>query len=159
MAVEHPFKPLFKPDLNPDLTREMWVQLIDRYLNTQYKDGARGPEVFDCWGMLRDILLKSGAPESVAPSFGRCSASNKAKMTQYYREIIRNYTPEPKAQKARIAAAFSGNRLDHVGFVVPDGSQLAILHTTARFGGHITPVHLFEPKFSEVKYYACNFLL
>ncbi len=159
MAVEHPFKPLFKPTLNQDANHDLWVKLVDSYLNTQYQDGARGPHIFDCWGMLRDILLKAGTPEDIAPSFGSCSAANKVKMTRYYRDIIRFYTPETKAKEARIAAAFSGSRLDHVGFVVPDGSQLAILHTTVRFGGHTTPVHLFEPKFSEVKYYACNFLL
>lgn len=163
MAVEHPFKPLFKSSVNSltnqELNHDLWVQLVDSYLNTEYKDGARGPSVFDCWGMLRDILFKGGVPESMAPSFGSCSAANKIKMTRHFRDIIHNYTQQPKVREALIAAAFSGDRLDHVGFVVPDGSQLAILHTTARFGGHITPVRLFEPKFSEVKYYACNFLL
>lgn len=156
MAVEHPFKPLFKPGLN----REIWTQLLDTYIDTEYQDGARGPHVFDCWGLTRDILLKGGIPKNIVPSFGQCRAANKQQMTKHYHDIKHFYSPESQPREASIVAAKCGRLLVHVGFVVPDGSQLAVLHTTQQFGGHTTPIHFFERQYSKVEYYhADNFLL
>jgi hypothetical protein len=155
MAVEHPFKPLFKSDLNSAL----WTELFNTYIDTKYQDGGRGPDKFDCWGLLRDILLKAGASENSVPSYGKCSADNKLQMTQHYSNIKHLYPQANTANIAMIAGAFSGSLLVHIGLVVPDGSQLAILHTTQKFGVHKTPIHLFERQYSKVNYYHADHLL
>ncbi|UTV30155.1 hypothetical protein [Photobacterium atrarenae] len=155
MAVEAPFKLL----LNADLTDPRWQALIDSYLESSFKDGGRGPAFFDCWGMGRDIQLKTGVPAQFVPSFGAVGAQDKRQMTTLYQDVSRSFDVVPPRPLA-IACGFVGQLLWHIGTVVPNGSQLEILHTSASFGPHLSPIHIFERQFLRVEYrYAANRIL
>ncbi|WP_417448400.1 hypothetical protein [Idiomarina abyssalis] len=155
MAIATPFKPL----LNANLNHPLWEELTDYYLATEFEDGGRGPSTFDCWGMGRDIQIKTGIPENIVPSFGAVGAQDKQQMTTLYRQVSKAFDVVPPKPLA-IACGFVGQLLWHIGTVVPDGSELVVLHTSTSFGPHKSPLHVFERQFLRVEYrYAANRIL
>lgn len=141
---------MFKPCLN---AREptAWSSFIDRYLETIFVDGGRGPTEFDCWGMAREVQIVTGVNPATLPAFGAVSASDKAGMTAAFHELSASF-PIARIQPLSLALGFKGNRLWHIGTVIPDGSQLAVLHTSASFGPHITPLSYFDRSFTRTEY-------
>lgn len=150
---------LFKPLLNAKNDDPLWAVLIDHYLDTTFEDGGRGPLSFDCWGMGREIQISTGLPDEVVPSFGAVGAQDKQQMTELYQDVSRAFEVGPPRPLA-IACGFVGALLWHIGTVVPNGSQLEVLHTSASFGPHLSPLHVFERQFTRVEYrYAANRIL
>lgn len=127
---------------------------LQRYLSTRYEQGARGPDAFDCWGLVRDVLLRYfDVPESAAPEFGGVP-DNKRLMTKCRQSVIRLY-PESPIQAGAIACVSRRGFLFHVGVVVLDGAALKVLDThKARGPGLYTPRTFAHLRKTDVTYHS-----
>ena len=123
---------------------------IADYLSAPYRDGARGPLAFDCYGLVNAVRHEVfGLP--LMPSLGGVGRSKLRENTKAYREIsagLEECHPEPGA----IASALIGEFLDHVGVVVYLDGQLKVLDTNPG-GPRIRTVRDFESRYQRVVYY------
>jgi hypothetical protein len=126
------------------------MSLLSRYLSAPYKDGARGPLAFDCYGLVIAVRHEIfGLP--LLPSLGAVGRSRLRENTKAYRALsvgMDECQPEPGA----IASAFAGDFLEHVGVVVHLDGQLKVLDTNPG-GPRIRPVRDFESCYQRVVYY------
>lgn len=123
---------------------------ISKYMSAPYKDGARGPLAFDCYGLVIAIRHEVfGLP--LLPALGGVGRGRLRANTRAYWEIktsMEECAPEPGV----IAAAFAGEYLEHVGVVVHLDGQLKVLDTNPG-GPRIRPVRDFESCYQRVVYY------
>lgn len=123
---------------------------IGKYLSAPYKDGARGPLAFDCYGLANAVRHEVfGLP--LLPSLGGVGRGKLRANTRAYHDLkagMDECHPEPGA----IAAAFKGEYLEHVGTVVYLDGQLKVLDTNPG-GPRIRPVRDFESCYQRVVYY------
>ena len=123
---------------------------IADYLSAPYRDGARGPLAFDCYGLVNAVRHEVfGLP--LMPSLGGVGRSKLRENTKAYRSIsagLEECPPEPGA----IASALIGEFLDHVGVVVYLDGQLKVLDTNPG-GPRIRTVRDFELRYQRVVYY------
>lgn len=123
---------------------------IADYLSAPYRDGARGPLAFDCYGLVNAVRHEVfGLP--LLPSLGGVGRSKLRENTKAYREVsagLEECLPEPGA----IASTLIGEFLDHVGVVVYLDGQLKVLDTNPG-GPRIRTVRDFEARYQRVVYY------
>lgn len=53
----------------------MWDAYINSVIGKPFVDGGRGPDAFDCWGLICDVFLKCKG--IVLPTYDFISASNQ----------------------------------------------------------------------------------
>jgi hypothetical protein len=123
---------------------------ISNYLSAPYKDGARGPLAFDCYGLVIAVRHEVfGLP--LLPSLGGVGRAKLRENTLAYREL-KTGMQECEPELGAIAAAFAGDLLEHVGVVVHLDGQLKVLDTNPG-GPRIRPVRDFESCYQRVVYY------
>jgi cell wall-associated NlpC family hydrolase len=123
---------------------------LSKYQSAPYKDGARGPLAYDCYGLVIAVRHEVfGLP--LLPSLGGVGRSKLRENTLAYRELkagMDECAPEPGA----IAAVFAGDLMAHVGIVIYLDGQLKVLDTNPG-GPRIRPVRDFESAYQRVAYY------
>ena len=126
--------------------------MLSKYLSATYEDGARGPDRYDCWGLVRAVRHELlGLP--LLPSFGAVRNTMPAAFTRAYEEqaaLMEECEPEPGA----IAAVFRGRIVIHVAVVIEVDGGLAVLEirndrTSARW----LRIPDFESRYLRVIYY------
>lgn len=126
--------------------------MIEKYLNATYEDGARGPDRYDCWGLVRAVRHELlGLP--LLPSFGAVRNTMPAAFTRAYEEqaaLMEECQPEPGA----VAAVFRGRIVIHVAVIIEVDGALAVLEirndrTSARW----LRIPDFESRYLRVIYY------
>lgn len=122
-----------------------------RYLSCDYEDGARGPDKFDCWGMVRDVLHKHLGGR-LMPSWGEVRNTMPRAFTKAYMAEAGSMV-ECTACPGAIAAVFRGALMLHVGIVFDIEGRLHVLETNERSGPRIRLVKDFEAPYLKVKYY------
>lgn len=109
-----------------------------RYVGLPFQDGGRGPDAFDCWGLLRDVYARELGV--MLPSYGEISAHDLVRIAREmeagkddgWRDT---HAPGPfdvclmRAPRGRAAVV-------HVGVMI-DG--LCLLHTEAATGAVVVP--------------------
>lgn len=124
-----------------------------RFLNTRYVEGGRGPDEFDCYGLVRAVRHEV-FHFPLLPSHSEVVPSDKDAMTAVCQQIIDcTDLQECTVQEAAIASAWAGRRCVHVGIVVQADGRLWILETDEPTGPCLTPVRVFENRYTRVKYY------
>jgi hypothetical protein len=122
---------------------------IADYLSAPYRDGARGPLAYDCYGLVIAVRHEVfGLP--LMPSLGGVGRSRLRENTKAYRAVsagMEECQPEPAA----IALAFTGEYLCHVGVVVDLEGQLKVLDTNPG-GPRIRTARDFELRYQRVVY-------
>lgn len=100
---------------------------IIQYFNKPYEEGARGPESFDCLGLLQDIYRQRGI---VLPDWDRPESSkdNAQAISEGANQWERIDSPE---QWAAVAIAINGKTVSHVGIMI---DQSRFMHTTKETG-------------------------
>lgn len=127
---------------------------MNRLLTSKYKPGGRGPDEYDCWGLVRAARIELfGYPELpsfdwAAPGdFRRISvAYESAKVLQGFYELV---VPRPGA----IAMAWRGSLCAHVGIVVEVDGRMQVLETDADTGPVLTDIHHFKRRYTSVVFY------
>ncbi len=124
-----------------------------RYLNTRYVHGGRGPDEYDCWGLVRAVRSEIfGLPE--LPSHADVPPPDKRRMTELCADIQEcAHLVECEPKEGAIATAWAGRLCVHVGILVVADSRPWILETDEPTGPTLTPIRTFESRFSRVVYY------
>lgn len=132
---------------------EVFQLTVDRYLRTRYVPGGRGPDEFDCWGLVRDARQQLfGLP--LLPSYGAITPDDKAGLTRACTDTVLQYLEPCKPARAAIATAWRARLCVHVGLVVQADGRLWVLETDTPGGPCLTPLRLFENRYLRVIYYA-----
>ena len=124
---------------------------LSGYLSASYEDGARGPDKYDCWGLVREVRhLHCG--KHLLPSWGHVRNTMPREFTRAY--TLESATMEPcRPEIGAIAAVFRGRLVSHVGVVVEIEGRLAILDISPNCCARWWRVSEFERNFSKVTYY------
>lgn len=126
---------------------------IEHYLRAEYEDGARGPDRYDCWGLVRDARHRLFGG-SLLPSWGEVRNDQLQAFTAAYqieraRGGFRVCDPQPGA----IAAVFRGDLVYHVALVVEADSRLFALEMRPKYGVTLTPISEFIRRCRRVEFY------
>jgi hypothetical protein len=127
------------------------MEWINSYLSCRYEDGARGPEKFDCWGLVRDARHRHQGMR-LLPSWGHVRNTEPKEFTRAYRneaEHMEVCQPEPGA----IAAVMRGHICVHVALVVGTRGQLKILEINPYRGARCMLLHRWARENFSVIYY------
>lgn len=124
--------------------------MIEKYMRAPYREGARGPIAFDCWGLCRalrhDLFGLPWLPTLGAVGKGKVRENTKA--YHLLRGSMEECAPEPGA----IAAVLRGTALLHVGTVIRSEGRLKVLDTNPG-GARIQSTGEFEAAYPRVVYY------
>lgn len=127
------------------------MKSLNDYIGLEYEDGARGPDKFDCWGLVRSIRREIlGLP--LLPAFGNVRHTMPIEFTKAYRSIARGMlicTPEVGA----IAAVFRGKICIHVAVVVEIDGDLAVMEINPQTNCRWLRIPDFERRYLKVIYY------
>lgn len=98
---------------------------ITQYLTKRYKDGGRGPDFYDCWGLVREARYRH-CGMNLLPEFGDLRNTDPRAFTKAYSTeaaAMQQYEPEHGA----IAAVLHGRVCVHVALVLEVCGRLHVL--------------------------------
>ncbi|MNQ58060.1 hypothetical protein D3C85_722490 [compost metagenome] len=127
------------------------MEWINRYLCCQYVDGGRGPDVYDCWGLVRHVRhTELGMRE--LPSYGDLRNTSPRDFTRAYRTesaLMEECEPEHGA----IAAVMVGQVCVHVAVVIEYHGVLLILEINPTRGPRKMPLLRWQRDHLRVTYH------
>ena len=126
--------------------------MLESYLTSTYRDGGRGPRVFDCYGLVRAARHELFRLP-LLPSYGAISPDDKAQMTATCAtesQRFRQSNPQPAA----IATCWRGQLCVHVGVCVELNGRLGVLETGRKCGPRWLSLRDFERRYLKVIYYS-----
>lgn len=127
--------------------------MIDHYLTTRYEPFARGPDAYDCWGVVRDAWVRMFNREPL-PAYDGIDPEDKAALTMETYKVMRMYGfSEVEIHEGAIATAWRANLCVHVGIVVEADGRPWILETDKGSGPCLTRPSRFEKRYTRVVYY------
>jgi cell wall-associated NlpC family hydrolase len=112
-------------------TRDDWADLIRPLLGAPFAWGGRGPEAYDCWGVVAAVLTGLGRPvpgDWISDQAGACRIMEAEVRSPRWRHLLSPITGAVVAMSTRQA-------IHHVGIVTPFG----ILTTTEALGVIVAP--------------------
>ncbi len=115
------------------------MEWVNKYLSCTYEDGARGPEMYDCWGLVRTVRHFDLGFRLLA-SYGSLRNKDPREFTRAYEEessLMERCEPEPGA----IAAVMIGRICTHVALVIDSPEGLRILEINPVRGARCLPLH------------------
>ena len=113
----------------------LWV---NRYLETRYVDGGRGPTDYDCWGLVRQVRhIELGFP--LLPEYGSLRNTSPRDFTRAYRRESRSLR-ECGPEHGAIAAVLIGDICTHVAVVLEYDGQFKILEINPTRGPRFLPL-------------------
>ena len=121
-----------------DLRSGIQVQLMNRYLRCKYEDGARGPDKFDCWGLVRHIRHYD-LGFRLLPEFGGLRNTDPRGFTRAYEAesaLMERCEPEHGA----IAAVLIGRTCVHVALIYTDQDRLMVIEINPERGARRLPL-------------------
>ena len=122
----------------------------NRLIGLPYRWGARGPDAYDCWGLVVHALELMGIPctDDWAPENPACARD----LIAIERHNASRWRRVPDGdQPGRIALLGNAKRYFHVGVTVP---RCRILHTTRETGAVIQrPAMLRACGYSRIAFY------
>lgn len=132
------------------------TKVLDDFIGLPYKPYGRGPDAYDCWGLVRDAYFHL-YHRYLLPSFTTIDPMDKVGLSKAVDEVYLGGRfhivdqPEPGA----IVTAWSGGLCVHVGLMVEADGRLWILEAAER-GVRIVPLHSFTRLYIKVVFYVEN---
>lgn len=109
-----------------------------KYIGKPFADGGRGPDAFDCWGLIRVVYQDQLAIK--LPSYGEISAKDLVRiartMEDHKNDGWAECGPEPYSV-VLMKTARGGDRVTHVGVMVDD---FRVMHVEAATHVAVVPV-------------------
>lgn len=108
------------------------TEWVNKYLGCAYEDGARGPDNYDCWGLVRHVRHVEQGKRLLA-SYGALRNTDPRQFTRAYLEessCMEPCAPEPGA----IAAVMVGKICVHVALLVDSADGLKVLEINPKRG-------------------------
>lgn len=122
------------------------------YLAARYEFAGRGPDAYDCWGLVRAVRHEVfGLP--LLPHWGAVGEDDKRSLTRACLDEARHFTPGPPVPTS-IATVWRGQLCIHVAIVVEINGRLAVLETGKRIGTRWLYLDDFEAQYLKVVYYS-----
>lgn len=109
-----------------------------RYVGLGFSDGGRGPDKFDCWGLVRQIYIDRAGV--VLPSYGEISARDLVRAARAFRNNCDDGWVSCGFEEMAVvlmSPSYGGRSVVHVGLMV-DSRRL--IHTTEASGSVVVPV-------------------
>lgn len=123
---------------------------LNKFLSAPYREGARGPLAFDCWGLCIHVRHQVfGLP--LLPSLGGVGKDRIRENTAAYHDL-RQGMDECPPQPGAIAAVFRGALCLHVGVVVETEGRLKVLDTNPG-GPRLSTIQDFRDAYPRVVFY------
>jgi cell wall-associated NlpC family hydrolase len=127
------------------------MEWINKYLSCLYEDGARGPDKFDCWGLVRHVLhFELG--RRLLPSYGSLRPKMPRGASQAYEAEVPLLEP-CDAEHGAIACVLTGRICSHVAIVLDSPTGLRILETSAKRGPQFVALRRWLRDYHNVVYY------
>lgn len=127
--------------------------MIEKYLKTTYKRGGRGPQEYDCWGLVREVrhevFGRDLLPELTDATPGNPRAITKGRNEVHCTAAVVEVPMRPGA----VAEAWCGSLCVHVGVVVEVDGRLMILETDTPHGPCLTAPGLFASRYTRVMFF------
>ncbi len=119
-------------------------------MRAPYREGARGPIAFDCWGLCIAVRNQVfGLP--LLPTLGGVGKGRIRENTHAYHDLRRGME-ECAPESGAIAAVFSGALCLHVGVVIESEGRLKVIDTNPG-GACLRTTGEFEAAYPRVVYY------
>lgn len=115
------------------------MEWVNKYLSCGYKDGGRGPDQYDCWGLVRYVRHAELGKRLLA-EYGSLRNTDPREFTRAYEaesSLMELCAPEPGA----IASVMIGRICTHVALVVDSADGLRILEINPSRGPRCLPLH------------------
>lgn len=124
----------------------------DRYIGLPYAEGARGPEAYDCYGLVAAVFR--AARGVVLPDWHQAAAgphaASRAISAALAGEVAGGRSvPVAEPQDLDVAVVGSQLRPHHVGVVVDGG----VLHASRAFGSTWHPLARFTMLYPHTEFY------
>jgi cell wall-associated NlpC family hydrolase len=106
---------------------ETWEQVVRGLVGKPFQWQGRGPDGYDCWGLVREALQRLGKvtpPDFVTETKECATRTLQANLRGHH--AVRQETPEP----GDVAMLSTRETIHHTGLLTPFG----ILHTTLELG-------------------------
>lgn len=127
------------------------MEWINQYISVNYVDGARGPDDFDCWGLVRHVR-HAHCGKALLPSWGHIRNTMPREFTEAYRAEAENMELcEP--EHGAIAAVFRGDICLHVGLVIEKSGCLYTLDINPKKGARFQRLSNFKAQYLKVLFY------
>ena len=121
---------------------------INDYRFIPYTDCAEGGKGLNCWGMVRDVLMRHFAvPAAALPAYGAITARQPELILAGY-EAVKKTFHLAAPQDGAVACCYHRGLMIHIGVVIGD----SILHTCSKKGVCLDARARFERLF-DVQYY------
>jgi len=124
---------------------------LNDFIGMEYEDGARGPQKYDCWGLVRAIRQEV-LNMPLLPSFGHVRHTMLREFNRCY-QTTADTMQECKPEVGTIAAVFRGPICVHVAVVVEIDGALAVMEINPTTNCRWLRVPDFERRYAKVKYY------
>lgn len=126
--------------------------MIAHYLATAYRRYGRGPDAYDCWGMVRDARVRMFGKPLLA-SYGEIGGQDARGMTEAVNATIKAHLKPCAPVPGAMAMGWRGRLCVHVGIVVEADGRKWVLETNDSTGPVITRLRDFEARFLKVTYH------
>lgn len=101
---------------------------LNRYFDKPFKEGAKGPDAFDCAGLLADIYRQRGI---ILPDWNRPDSAD-GKREEIERGASAWVCIDKPVPWCGVAISMHGKFVTHVGVVLDDCTRF--IHTTEKTG-------------------------
>lgn len=127
--------------------------MINKYLETSYVAGGRGPSEYDCWGLTR-VARNEMFGKPLLPLCPFAKPGDYREITSACRSVSESFGLRPGSiDVGAVATAWRGRLCVHVGLVVEADGRRWILETDAPTGPCLTRPSSFESRYTKVIYY------
>lgn len=112
-----------------------WDTLIRTLLGKPFRWNARGPDAYDCWGLVAHVLDQLGRPYPRSDWFVNPEHPESDCVRMFFdQEQSGRWVKTDTLSPGNVVAMTPHRRVRHVGIQTPRG----ILHTTAEHGVMLT---------------------
>ena len=125
---------------------------LDQFVGLPYREGARGPDAFDCYGLVAAVFRAVRGvelPDWYQTAPGPQSASRAISAALAGEVAGGRSEPVETPADYDIAIVGSTNRPHHVGVVVEGG----VLHASRAFGSAWHPLARFKMMYPKTEFY------
>lgn len=127
------------------------MEWVNKYLSCGYVDGARGPDQYDCWGLVRQVRHAELGCRLLA-EYGHLRNTDPREFTRAYEEesaLMELCTPENGA----IASVMIGRICVHVAVVIECEDGFRILEINPVRGTRFLPLNKWLREHSRVTFH------
>lgn len=126
---------------------------FNKYIGIPYKEYARGPDSYDCWGLVR--VVASEVFNHELPCLTDLNPDDKRAITRTAQQLVlsKALTVKPTPSVGAIAAGCYGGVCVHVGIVVEADGRMWVLEADTGTNSRLLTLDKFAQPFERVDYY------